>query len=106
MHGMHDGSAVQHLVIRCVAGYILGIETNDGSDPPILLKRMRTMSAIDTLHAPAIARPANIFSRLALAVMDWNNARTTRDALYRLTDRELDDIGLNRSDIDRVARGL
>lgn len=85
--------------------YILGIETNDGSDPPIL-KRMNTMSAIDTLHAPAIARPANIFSRIALAVMDWNNARTTRDALYRLTDRELDDIGLSRSDIDRVARGL
>lgn len=64
------------------------------------------MSAIDTLHAPALARPTNIFSRIALSVMDWHHARTTRDALYRLTDRELDDIGLNRSDIERVARGL
>lgn len=64
------------------------------------------MSAIDTLHAPAIARPTNLFARIATAVMDWNNVRSTRDALYRLTDRELDDIGLSRSDIDRVARGL
>lgn len=63
------------------------------------------MSAIDTLHAPVAARPG-LFSRLAAAVMDWSNTRATRDALYRLTERELDDIGLSRSDIERVARGL
>ncbi len=32
----------------------------------------------------------------------WNDARITRDALSRLTDRELEDIGLSRSDIGNV----
>ena len=65
------------------------------------------MAAIDTLHAPALPRPSsNLFSRIASAISDWNNARITRDALCSLSDRELSDIGLSRSDIDRVARGL
>jgi uncharacterized protein YjiS (DUF1127 family) len=34
----------------------------------------------------------------------WNDARVTRNALHRLSDRELDDIGLSRGDIDAVAR--
>ncbi len=38
------------------------------------------------------------------AVAEWNDARATRIALDRLTDRELDDIGLNRADIHWVAR--
>ena len=33
----------------------------------------------------------------------WNDRRITRDALGKLSDRELDDIGLCRGDIDRVA---
>ena len=37
------------------------------------------------------------------SVMAWNDARITRKALSSLTDRELDDIGLTRSDIDAVA---
>lgn len=39
-------------------------------------------------------------SGLALALRDWNDARLTRNALDKLTDRELDDIGLCRGDID------
>ncbi len=38
------------------------------------------------------------------AVVAWNEARITRSALSRLSDRELNDIGLTRYDIDRVAR--
>lgn len=34
----------------------------------------------------------------------WNDARATRKALSRLTDRELDDIGLCRGDIDQIGR--
>ena len=33
----------------------------------------------------------------------WNDARVTRNALSALSDRELDDIGLVRGDIDVVA---
>lgn len=39
-------------------------------------------------------------SALALSLRDWNDARLTRNALDKLTDRELDDIGLCRGDID------
>nr|WP_245584752.1 DUF1127 domain-containing protein [Salipiger mucosus] len=35
---------------------------------------------------------------------DWNDARLTRKSLLALTDRELDDIGLRRGDIDRITR--
>ncbi|GGH31844.1 protein of unknown function [Cribrihabitans marinus] len=33
----------------------------------------------------------------------WNDARMTRNALASLTDRELDDIGMCRGDIELVA---
>tara|TARA_R110002110_G_scaffold92355_7_gene240821 strand:- start:3191 stop:3367 length:177 start_codon:yes stop_codon:yes gene_type:complete len=37
-------------------------------------------------------------------VVAWNDARVTRNALASLSDRELDDIGLIRGDIDVVAQ--
>lgn len=63
------------------------------------------MSALDlrVSYAPAAASfPAKLFS----TVTDWLNVRATRKALDRLSDRELDDIGLCRGDINRIARGL
>lgn len=33
----------------------------------------------------------------------WNDARATRKALSKLSDRELDDIGLTRGDIEFIA---
>ena len=43
------------------------------------------------------------FARLSAAFQDWNDARVTRKALSALSDRELDDIGLCRGDIDRIS---
>lgn len=54
-------------------------------------------------------RTGRIFSFLnsALgAVAAWNDARVTRNALIKLSDRELEDIGLIRGDIDDVARSI
>lgn len=34
----------------------------------------------------------------------WNNGRKTRKALNALSNRELDDIGLCRADIDQIGR--
>jgi uncharacterized protein YjiS (DUF1127 family) len=38
------------------------------------------------------------------AFVAWNNARKTRNALYALSNRELDDIGLCRADIETIGR--
>ncbi|TNF59473.1 MAG: DUF1127 domain-containing protein [Rhodobacteraceae bacterium] len=53
-----------------------------------------------------------LFGRVSAAVNSvigtiaaWNDARVTRNALAKLTDRELEDIGLVRGDIDDVAEG-
>ncbi|MFN3938515.1 MAG: DUF1127 domain-containing protein [Gemmobacter sp.] len=49
----------------------------------------------------------NFVASLVGAVVAWNDARVTRNALSKLSDRELDDIGLTRADIDTIsARGL
>ncbi|WP_213684629.1 DUF1127 domain-containing protein [Roseicyclus sp.] len=42
-----------------------------------------------------------VFGRIAA----WNDARVTRKSLSALTDRELEDLGLVRGDIDDIARG-
>ncbi|GAA5065028.1 DUF1127 domain-containing protein [Roseibacterium beibuensis] len=44
---------------------------------------------------------AGLVGRLAA----WNDARVTRKALSQLSDRELDDLGLVRGDIDMIAEG-
>ena len=45
---------------------------------------------------------ADLWSRIAT----WNDRRVTRNELSKLSDRELEDIGLCRADIDAVVDGL
>lgn len=51
------------------------------------------------------ARLSRAFTTVTDLLVDWHEARLTRKSLAALTDRELDDIGLTRADIERVARG-
>ena len=44
--------------------------------------------------------------RALAAVKTWNVTRRTENELSKLSDRELDDIGLNRSWIGDVAEGF
>lgn len=44
---------------------------------------------------------SGMVSRLAV----WNDARVTRKALSKLSNRELDDLGLCRGDIEDIAQG-
>jgi uncharacterized protein YjiS (DUF1127 family) len=44
----------------------------------------------------------SFFTGLAGSVAAWNDARVTRNALSKLSDHELDDLGLNRGDIDSM----
>jgi uncharacterized protein YjiS (DUF1127 family) len=68
--------------------------------------RTKIMVAIDTTNsaAPRIAGRliASLFN-LGSVFKDWNDARVTRNALSRLSSRELDDIGLCYGDIEDIA---
>lgn len=50
------------------------------------------------------SRVVNALSVAINSLLRWQDARATRLALSRLTDRELDDIGLSRGDIEWVSR--
>lgn len=59
--------------------------------------RPAPFGAISTFHFVQFV--GNVFN----ALTTWNDARVTRNALGKLSDRELDDIGLCRSDINNIA---
>ena len=48
-------------------------------------------------------RIGQFFAPLIAMVTAWNDTRVTRNALSSLSDRELEDIGLCRGDIDSIA---
>lgn len=67
------------------------------------------MAAVETTRpAPYGAittyRAISALSNTVAAFQVWNDARVTRKALNKLSDRELDDIGLCRGDIDSIGR--
>lgn len=68
------------------------------------------MAAFDTTRpvygtAPVAGHVKGFVSNMIANVIAWNDARVTRNALNTLTDRELEDIGLVRGDIEDVANG-
>jgi uncharacterized protein YjiS (DUF1127 family) len=67
------------------------------------------MAAIETSRpAPFGAittyRAVNALSNAFGVLAAWNDARVTRKALSKLSDHELDDIGLCRGDIEMMGR--
>ena len=66
------------------------------------------MAAFDTTRTAYgtdsfVSRIGSLFASMTGTVAAWNDARVTRNALAQLSDRELEDIGLIRGDIDMVA---
>jgi uncharacterized protein YjiS (DUF1127 family) len=61
------------------------------------------MSAFETTRANSGFSVLNLVSNLVASIASWNDARVTRTALAKLSDRELDDIGLCRGDIEFIA---
>ena len=59
------------------------------------------MATLDTIRPIATQNgPRTFFVTLIAGIAAWNDRRVTRNALERLSDRELLDIGLNRADIE------
>lgn len=54
--------------------------------------------------AISIFRAVQFVSANVSAFAAWNDGRVTRNALGKLSDRELDDIGLCRGDVDLIGR--
>lgn len=63
------------------------------------------MAVYDTPRTTAPAAGiSGFFSTMVGVVAAWNDSRVTRNALSKLSDRELEDIGLCRGDIDFVVK--
>ncbi|WP_197915738.1 DUF1127 domain-containing protein [Thiosulfatihalobacter marinus] len=59
------------------------------------------MASYDSVYAPTFSgRFGQTFAALLATFTSWNDRRMTRNALRGLSDRELDDIGLSRGDIE------
>lgn len=68
------------------------------------------MAVLDTTRATTgsfglVGRIGAFFASVVNTVVEWNDSRVTRNALNGLTDRELEDIGLCRGDIEVLATG-
>ncbi len=67
------------------------------------------MAAYETSRAApfgaiSIFRFVQFFGDFGSKFAGWNDARVTRNALGKLSDRELDDIGLCRGDVELIGR--
>lgn len=64
------------------------------------------MATTANIHAPlgaaTILHAVDAFIRVYDSVVEWNTARKTRKLLSRLSDAQLDDIGLTREDIAKI----
>lgn len=67
------------------------------------------MSSFETTRsapfgAITVFRAVQSVAHAVEALKNWNSARITRNSLSRLSNRELDDIGLCRGDIELIGR--
>src|SRR6056297_4346765 len=68
--------------------------------------RIEDMAVIENTrgYAAPVGFLGQLYANTIGVVAAWNDARVTRAALAQLSDRELEDIGLSRGDIDAVVR--
>ena len=55
--------------------------------------------------ANAMIGAQDFYAQMVSAVTNWNEAKRTRNALNKLSDAQLEDIGLARGDIEGIATG-
>lgn len=83
------------------------ITTQDRAENEMPDKRNTEMASFDTTR-PMVdghligARVTNLFSGFIGAAAAWNDNRVTRNSLSKLSDHELDDLGLSRGDIETM----
>lgn len=65
---------------------------------------MAALSTTRPVASQSAGQLSHFFADAFAALRDWNDARLTRKSLSQLSNRELDDIGLIRGDIETVVR--
>jgi len=108
MRGAQSGHASPSLASHMQRLYLARIEGNNASCVSSL-ERITAMAAYETSRAApfgaiSIFRFVQSLSNVGSAFSAWNDARMTRNALGKLSDRELDDIGLCRGEIEMIGR--
>ncbi|WP_264211768.1 DUF1127 domain-containing protein [Leisingera thetidis] len=63
---------------------------------------MTTANIYAPLGAVTVLRVVDALISVKNTVVEWNETRETRKALSQLTDAQLEDIGLDRSDIAKL----
>ena len=61
------------------------------------------MAFYDLTHTATVGRLRRVVADFAAGLLAWREERATRAALGKLTDRELNDIGLVRGDLDSMS---
>ena len=104
MQDLHGSYACLPLS-KAVCEPYLDIITHRRAAPQQSRNHQRTLAmAILDNTARSTGMGTGLFATAFAALSDWNDARITRNALHRLSARELDDIGLCHGDIDAIAR--
>lgn len=109
MRRTHMGHADLAVVATAAQDYVQGSSqtalncSTTASDPP----RKQAMATLDTNRSYTDATIVGTISRFIAGIfttlVSWNDARITRKSLSGLSNRELEDIGLTRADIDTIA---
>ena len=108
MRGVQGGLARAPIASQLQHQYLWSIEKREALFIA-KLERITAMATYETSRAApfgaiTVFRMVQAVGSIALALQGWNSARITRNALSKLSARELDDIGLCRGDIDRIGR--
>ncbi len=64
------------------------------------------MATTANIHAPlgaaTVLHVVDAFISAKNAIIEWNEARVTRKILSKLSNAQLSDVGLSRSDIEKI----
>ena len=67
---------------------------------------MTTQTSVAPMGATAVYRTVTLLDRALTSVRQWMIANETAEGLHELSDRQLDDLGLLRANIDDVAANM
>lgn len=84
----------------------MNMQQFDNIQDPVARAEAMRAQAVAEMITNGIVAVRGLFRTVSAKLAAYLEYRRTYDALSAMTDRELDDIGIGRSDIEAVARGF